>query len=164
MLEITGVPTEAQIRETFPPIEAIDKGPIAVIECFQEIPCNPCATSCRFGAIYIGDNINNLPTIDIGKCTGCSICLTKCPGLAISIIDGSKSKDYVHFSIPYEMTPLPATGDMVRALDREGRYLIDVKVLGVRSNKNFDRTNIVTLEVPRDQMYRFRSISLEVIE
>lgn len=162
MLETTGVPTEEQIKEVFPPLEVIDKGPVAVIECFQEIPCNPCATSCRFGAIYIGNNINNLPTMNLDKCSGCSICLTKCPGLAISIVDGSKSKDYVHFSIPYEMTPLPENGDMVRALDREGKYLLDVKVLSVRSNKNFDKTNIVTLEVPKELMYRFRNISLEV--
>ncbi len=162
MLEIQGVPTEEQIKEAFPPIEIINKGPVAVIECFQEIPCNPCATSCRFGAIYIGDNINNLPAMNIKKCTGCSICLTKCPGLAISIVDGSKSKEYIHFSIPYEMKSLPDVGDMVRALDREGKYLTDVKVLRVRSNKNFDRTNIITLEVPRDLMYKFRHISLEV--
>ncbi|MBV1757406.1 MAG: 4Fe-4S ferredoxin [Dethiosulfatibacter sp.] len=162
MLEIQGVPTEEQIKEAFPPIEIINKGPVAVIECFQEIPCNPCATSCRFGAIYIGDNINNLPAMNIKECTGCSICLTKCPGLAISIVDGSKSKEYIHFSIPYEMKPLPNVGDMVRALDREGKYLTDVKVLRVRSNKNFDRTNIITLEVPRDLMYIFRHISLEV--
>jgi ferredoxin len=100
--------------------------------------------------------------MDVTRCTGCGICLTKCPGLAITIIDGSKSEDYIYFSIPYEMSPLPKIGSVVKALDREGKYLTDVKVNNVRSNKRFDRTNIVTLEVPRDLIYQFRNISMEV--
>ena len=33
--------------------DEVDKkrGPYAVIECFEEIPCNPCVVSCRFDAI-----------------------------------------------------------------------------------------------------------------
>lgn len=162
MLETTGVPTEEQIKNVFPPMEVINRGPVAAIECFQQIPCNPCTTSCRFGAIYIGEDINDLPIMDVTRCTGCGICLTKCPGLAITIIDGSKSEDYIYFSIPYEMSPLPKIGSVVKALDREGKYLTDVKVNNVRSNKRFDRTNIVTLEVPRDLIYQFRNISMEV--
>jgi len=30
-----------------------DKGAVAVIECIQDIPCNPCETSCRFKAIIV---------------------------------------------------------------------------------------------------------------
>ena len=45
-----------------PPEERMAKGRVAVIECVQEIPCNPCENACRLGAITIGEQITNLPT------------------------------------------------------------------------------------------------------
>jgi len=162
MLETNGVATDEQIMETFPSMDTINKGPVAVIECFQKIPCNPCVTSCRFKAIDMGDDINNLPLVSSEKCTGCGICLGKCPGLAIMLVDGSKSEKYLHMSIPYEMLPLPQKDQMVKGLDREGNYLCDVRVVKVLDSKSFDRTLVVTLEVPRDLIYKFRNIEVEV--
>ncbi|SHI82851.1 4Fe-4S binding domain-containing protein [Dethiosulfatibacter aminovorans DSM 17477] len=162
MLETNGVATEEQIMKAFPSMETINKGPVAVIECFQEIPCNPCVTSCRFHAIDMGDNINNLPEVSPEKCIGCGVCLGKCPGLAIMLVDGSKSEEYIHMSIPYEMLPVPQKDQMVRGLDREGNYLCDVRVVKVLESKSLDRTLVVTLEVPRDLLYKFRNIEVEV--
>ena len=162
MLEINGVATKEQIIKTFPSLETINKGPVAVIECFQKIPCNPCVTACRFGAIDMGTDINNLPEVSSEKCTGCGVCLGKCPGLAIMLVDGSKSEDYLHMSIPYEMLPIPEKNQMVKGLDREGNYLDDVKVLRVLNSKSLDRTLVITLEVPRDLLYKFRNIEVEV--
>jgi Fe-S-cluster-containing hydrogenase component 2 len=158
MIEKDGIPTKEQIISVFPSLERINKGPVAVIECYQEIPCNPCATSCRFEAIHIGENINKRPDVTSENCTGCLVCLTKCPGLAISIVDGSKSKDYIHYTIPYEMVPLPEVGEKVAGLDREGAFLARVKVIKVRNPKSYDRTPLITLEVPRDILYDFKCI------
>ncbi len=160
MLEINGVATKEQISKIFPSIETINKGSVAVIECFQKIPCNPCVTSCRFNAIDMGDDINNLPVVSSEKCVGCGVCLGKCPGLAIMLVDGSKSEDYLYMTIPYELLPVPEKGQMVRGLDREGNYLGDVKVVKVLNSKSLDRTLIVTLEVPRDLLYKFRNIEV----
>ena len=162
MLETNGVATEEQIMETFPSMDTINKGPVAVIECFQKIPCNPCVTSCPFNAIDMGHDINNLPLVSSEKCTGCGICLGECPGLAIMIVDGSKSEEYLRMSIPYEMLPLPQKDQMVKGLDREGNYLCHVRVIKVLDLKSFDRTLVVTLEVPRDLVYKFRNIEVEV--
>jgi Fe-S-cluster-containing hydrogenase component 2 len=162
MLEINGIATDEQIMKVFPSIETINKGPVAVIECFQKIPCNPCTTSCKFNAIDMGDDINNLPEVSSEKCVGCGVCLGKCPGLAIMLVDGSKSEDYLHMTIPYEMLPVPSKDQVVRGLDREGNYLSDVKVLRVLNSKFLDRTLVVTLAVPRNLIYDFRNIEVGV--
>jgi len=160
MFEQTGIPTKEMVMDKFPSIERINKGPIVVVECYKKIPCNPCQTACKFDAISIGDDINNIPTVNVDNCTGCSICLSKCPGLAIMLIDGSKSSDTVLMKIPYEFLPLPKEGTMVKGLDREGKYLTDVKVLKVLNPKSFDRTPVVTVEVNRNYLYDFRNIKV----
>ena len=62
----TGVPS-AQELASFPgkpSEERMSKGRVAVVECLQEIPCNPCESACKFGAIQIGENITALPCLD----------------------------------------------------------------------------------------------------
>lgn len=161
MLEKTGIPTEEMIKEVFPSINRINKGPVAVIECYQKIPCNPCVTACKFNAINIGDDINNLPKLDREKCTGCGMCVSKCPGLSIMIIDGSKSINTILFKIPYEFIPLPEEGKTVKGLNRKGEHITDAKVLKVQNPKSFDRTPVITLEVDRKYLYKFRNIKVE---
>ncbi len=160
MLEKTGIATEEMIMNAFPSIDRINKGPVAVIECYQNIPCNPCQTACRFNAINIGDDINNLPKLEPDNCTGCSICLSKCPGLSIMIVDGSKSQDTVLVKLPYEFLPLPGKGDTVAGLNRAGEYIADVEVISVLNPESFDKTPIVTIEVDRKYLYDIRNIQI----
>lgn len=161
MFEKTGVATREMVLEKFPSVERINRGPVAVVECYQKIPCNPCQTACPMGAIEIGGDINNIPRRDEARCGGCGICVSKCPGLAIMIVDGSKSLDTVEFRIPYEFLPLPAAGETVTGLDRAGRPLCEAKVLRVQNPPAFDRTPVVTLEVDRKYLYDFRNFRRE---
>ena len=161
MLEKTGIPAQDQVLDAFPSEERLKKGPVAVIECFQEIPCNPCQSSCPTGAIFVGENINDLPRFDQQKCSGCALCIAKCPGRAIMVLDGSKHPDAVEMKIPYEFLPLPSQGDMIAALDRAGKYVADVKVLRVQNPPSFDRTPIVTLLVPNQLAAVVRHIRTE---
>ena len=162
MFEKTGIPSQEMIMEKFPTIDRINKGPVAVVECYRKIPCNPCQTACKFNAITVGEDINNIPEVNTDNCTGCAICLSKCPGLAIIIVDGSKSNDTVLMRIPYEFLPLPEEGSFVKGLDREGNYLTDVNVLKVLNPKSFDRTPVITFEIERKYMYAVRNIKVEV--
>lgn len=162
MFEKTGIPSREMVMGKFPSIERINEGPVAIVECYKEIPCNPCQTACRFGAIIVGEDINNIPKVYPEKCTGCALCLSRCPGLAIMIVDGSKSENTVEVKIPYEFIPLPKEGQMVRALNREGQYITDVRVVKVLNPKSFDRTPIVSLELDRKFLYEFRNIRVEV--
>lgn len=161
MFEKTGVATREMVMTKFPPIERINKGPVAVVECYQKIPCNPCSTACPFGAIQVGEDINNVPCRDEDLCTGCGKCVSRCPGLAIMIVDGSKSADTVEFRIPYEFLPLPAAGETVVGLDRAGQPICKAKVLRVQNPPAFDRTPVVTLEVARSYLYDFRNFRRE---
>lgn len=62
-VRFTGIPSAEELRGAsgIPSQERMKKGPVAVIECVQEIPCNPCENACPFGAIKIGDPITNCP-------------------------------------------------------------------------------------------------------
>ena len=161
MFEKTGVATREMVMTKFPPVERINKGPVAVVECYQKIPCNPCESACPCGAIRIGDDINNVPERDESRCTGCGVCVSKCPGLAIMIVDGSKSAETVEFRIPYEFLPLPEAGETVVGLDRAGQPVCEARVKKVMNPPSFDRTPVVTLEVDRKYLYDFRNFRRE---
>lgn len=160
MIECTGIPTKDLIEKAFPILDRINQGPVAVVECFQNIPCNPCSTSCTRSAMNPMNDINDLPTLDVDKCNGCGICVSKCPGLAIMVVDGSYSDNEVLFRIPYEFSPLPNNGDIVKGLDRSGEYITDVKVVKVLNPKSFDKTAIIDVAVNRQFLYDFRNIEM----
>ena len=158
MLEITGIASPEQIDNIFPSMERLEKGPVAVIECFQRIPCNPCATSCKRGAIIPFEDLNDLPIIHNDVCNGCSVCVFNCPGLAIMVIDYTYSENYVTFKIPYEFLPLPVVGSIVEGLNRSGEVICECEVLKVMNAKGMDRTPLVTLAVEKTYLKTFRNI------
>ena len=118
----------------------------AIIECPQAIPCNPCETSCPTGAINTGGNINGVPQVDYEKCTGCGICVTKCPGLAIFLVQQREEHSIV--GIPYEFLPIPEKGSSVKLLDKNGKYVADGQIDRVMINRK-EKTHIVFLKVPK---------------
>ena len=132
----------------YPSEERFKKGPVAVIECIQEIPCNPCEAACSFEAILVGDPITNLPALDEEKCRGCGICLAKCPGLAIFIVDKTYAQGMATVSFPHEYYPLPEKGQKVRAVNRKGHAVCEGEVVRVNTAKSNEGTPVVTLAVP----------------
>lgn len=159
MLERTGIPTDDDLEKVIPDKKRLAKGPVVIIECFQRIPCDPCAISCKLGAIKPFKDINDLPIVDFDKCTGCGICISSCPGLAIFVIDMNYSDEKSLIKLPHEMLPLPEKGEDVYALDRAGSILGTVKVIKVIKIK--DKTNIISLEVPKGMAMKVRSIKVE---
>ena len=160
MLKSTGIPTPEEINDVFPSDERLNKGAVAVIECFEQIPCNPCHTGCKLGAIKPFADISDLPIINHDECTGCSLCIAKCPGLAIMVVDMTYSDTEALIKIPYEFSPLPNEGDIVKGLDRSGEEISDVKVVKVLNPKAFDKTPVVTVAVPKDKVRIIRNIKV----
>jgi len=143
-----------------PSKERLAQGPVVVIECAQEIPCNPCEAACPNGAIKVGEPITNLPVLAEEKCTGCGLCIAACPGQAIFVIDMTYSEAEATVQLPYEFLPLPAKGDLVDGLDREGQKICTARVLKVLNPKKFDRTPVITIAVPKECAMAVRNIAL----
>ncbi len=160
---VTGYLSEEELLEApgVPSAERRRKGPVACIECLQDIPCNPCETSCKFGAIVVGDDITGIPHLDGEKCVACRTCVYICPGQAIFLVDEGPGDGRASVMMPYEYLPLPEEGDVVTALDRSGRELGDARVAAVRQGKKMDQTATVTIEVPLDWSMQARAIRLK---
>lgn len=156
MLTRDGIPSAEDLYGVTPLAGRLEQGPVAVIECFQEIPCNPCADACPRGAITMPSNISARPTFDDSKCNGCAICVTRCPGLAIFIVDYSYSASEAMLKIPYEFSPLPESGEEVEALDRAGKPAGSARVLRVQQQAN--KTTVLWLTVPKNIALDVRNI------
>jgi ferredoxin len=156
----TGVPSEEELRNSpgFPRPEDFSKGPIGVIECVQEIPCNPCELACKHGAIVVGQPITNLPRFQATLCTGCGLCIASCPGQAIFLVDATYSAEEALLTFPFEYVPLPQMGETVRAINRAGQVVCLAQVVKVQNPKAFDRTALVTISIPKAFVHEVRGI------
>ena len=120
-----------------------------VLECTQNIPCNPCQTACRKGCISIGDNITSLPiSVKDSACIDCGMCVASCSGQAIFLVSENPEKGTGEVTIPYEFLPLPKVGEKGYGLSRSGQRICDATVRRVRISKAYDGTALVTIEVP----------------
>jgi len=158
MLIENGVPTKEDLDKITPAAERFAKGPVAVAECFQEIPCNPCVKACKKGAITMGTDINDLPVIDAGLCNGCGLCISFCPGLAIFVIDKTYSDDLALVKLPYEYVPVPQEGQSVTTLGRAGEELGNFEVIKVVSGGKKNKTYTISVAVPHDLTMEVRDI------
>ena len=137
-----------------PTNEQLKKG-VAIIECIQEIPCDPCVAICPVDSISMKD-INDIPKIDYDKCTGCKRCVGICPGLAIFVVKVVDNKALI--TLPYEFLPIPKVGENVTALDKEGKPRGKAKIIKVNRS---EKTTVVTIEVDKDLAMEVRNIKLD---
>ena len=160
MLVETGIATKEDLASRTPADERFAKGPVVVVECFQEIPCNPCVDACKFGAITKPNDINDLPVVDFDKCNGCGLCVAECPGLAIFIVDKTYSETHSVVRMPYEFIPVPGKGQLVYGLDRAGEERGRFEVVRVMSGGAKNMTYIISLAVPHELAMEIRSIKI----
>jgi Fe-S-cluster-containing hydrogenase component 2 len=158
MLINDGVPTKENIAEVTPSEERFKLGPVAIAECFQEIPCNPCTKACVKKAIRVEPDINSRPHVDFDVCNGCGSCLFKCPGLAIFIVDKTYSDTEALVKLPFEFLPVPEAGQYACGLDRAGNELGWFKVIKVVSGGKANMTQQITLAVPQELAMEIRNI------
>jgi len=117
-----GYNTREELEElnALPPEEIVISKRVAMIECTEEIPCNPCAYVCRVDAIS-KDSLSAPGIVDWEKCSGCTACVVVCPGLSIFLQQIKDGKGYV--TLPYELLPSPKAGDRVELKDRSGNIV-----------------------------------------
>lgn len=161
-----GYLAESELSD-FPALDT-SGGEHIVIECTQNIPCDPCQSACPQGCIIVGDNITLLPKLSKEKkCTGCGLCVGVCSGQAIFLVNDSYADGYGTVGLPYEFLPYPKAGTIGKALDRSGREICDATVVEVRANKVMDKTAMLVMKVPLAQIGSarfFQPIGLESLE
>ncbi|HQJ23407.1 MAG: 4Fe-4S binding protein [Rectinema sp.] len=149
-LKIDGAPSleELQAAGMLPSVEELERKACVCIECIEEIPCNPCETSCSQNAISVGLPITNLPVIDREKCTACGLCIPACPGLAITIksIQGDKAR----IRFPWEYLPMPNRGERVAMVDRMGEVRCEGLIISTQNIARNNRTAVVTAEFSKE--------------
>jgi len=156
MLAQTGIPTAVDIAGVTPSQERMTSGPVAIAECFQNIPCDPCYHSCKRQAIKAFKDLNDRPQIDHNQCNGCGMCLQRCPGMAIFVIDKNYSNTESLVKLPYEYLPLPLEEETVVAINRAGQRVGRAKVVKVQHGARFDGTSVVWLAVPQELVMEVR--------
>lgn len=147
----TGVLTDEQIQKLTPEL----KGKIAVIECVEDIPCDPCVTACPTGALVL-ESMVDIPELIPEKCEGCGLCIAECPGLAIFVIDFDYAADAAVVMLPYEFVPVPKKGEIIDVLDREGKKCGEGEVIKVRTHKN--KTTVISVKVPKGLAMSVRNV------
>ncbi|MBS3782755.1 MAG: 4Fe-4S binding protein [Candidatus Thermoplasmatota archaeon] len=140
-----------------PSDERLEEGPVVIMECVENIPCDPCVAACSFDAVEM-EEITDTPDVEYETCTGCGFCVTECPGLAIFVVDCSYSDENCKITIPYEYIPVPDEGDEVKALDREGNEVQKAVVTNVRQS---GKTYAVTIEVDKENVWKVRGFEVE---
>ncbi len=111
---------ELEELDVLPPEEIVKKKRVAIIECTEEVPCNPCAFVCRVDAIE-KEGLSTLAVVDWEKCSGCTLCVAVCPGLSIFLQQIKDGKGYV--TMPYELLPEPKVGAKALLMDRSGKVV-----------------------------------------
>lgn len=133
------------------------KGWHPVIECTQNIPCNPCQDVCPRHCINVGETITMLPQVDAqAQCGNCGKCVAFCPGQAIFLVNEQAEEGRAYLTLPYELYPLPVQGQAGKALDRSGKVICDAEIVKVSSPKSFDKTALVTMSIPDEYAHSAR--------
>ncbi|MCX6113321.1 MAG: FAD-dependent oxidoreductase, partial [Proteobacteria bacterium] len=131
-----------------------------IIDCPQDIPCNPCEKACPTNAIIVGKEINQQPDYDAAKCIGCGKCLAACPGRAIMLVQYNYTDTTSKVSMPFEFFPEPKKGDVVNMLNRNGKFICKATILGTKFFADKEKCSIVDVELPKRHAFDVRSYRL----
>jgi sarcosine oxidase subunit alpha len=140
--------------KTYPlEITTLESKLFPVIRCVQEIPCDPCIHICPKDMIKMeGDPIFGLPKVVKDECTGCTLCVAVCPGLAITLVDLKQDGPDGLVTVPFELLDSGIeAGQKVDAVGMDGEFVAKAKIEKIAKRKAYDRTLLVTLKLPKDK-------------
>lgn len=128
-------------------VPTLHSGVFPVIHCMQEIPCNPCMTSCPKNLIGTrGHPILGIPEYSDG-CIGCEKCVSICPGLAITLVDFRKNPQKPVVTVPFELDSSGMRAGMeLDLVDWEGVFLGKGILVQTREVPGGRRTVLLRIE------------------
>lgn len=138
------------------------EGVFPVLHCMQEIPCNPCMTSCPKNLIGTsGHPILGIPEYSEG-CIGCEKCVSICPGLAITLVDFRKDPRNPVVTVPFELdaSALKA-GTPMDLTDWEGASLGRGILLQTREVPGGRRTVLLRIQTSPDIAARIAGVRIQ---
>ena len=137
-------------------------GVFPVLHCTQEIPCNPCMTSCPRGLITTGGHeILGIPEYS-GGCIGCRKCVAVCPGLAVTLVDYRRDGAFPTVTIPWEFHDhLAPQGAEMAVTDWEGEILGTGRVICVKPAPGFPGTRLLDLRVSGEIANRVAGVMVQ---
>jgi Fe-S-cluster-containing hydrogenase component 2 len=151
---------ELEDFKVLPSEEVVKEKRVAIIECVEEIPCNPCAYVCRVDAIE-KNGLCAPGVVDWEKCTGCTLCVAVCPGLSVFLQQIKEGKGYV--TMPYEILPEPKVGDKAQLMDRSGKIVGEGRIVKPTYQARGDAYPrwVVTVEMDDPELsYEVRAIKI----
>jgi sarcosine oxidase subunit alpha len=157
-VKIDELEEKAQILKASPPkpktreIPSKEEGIFPIFHCDQEIPCNPCTTVCPQHQIFTEtDLITSLPYFKgEEECTGCGRCVAVCPGLAVTLVDYRKDKEYPFVTFAHEMGERSVNkGDKMIVMSDTGE-IGEFIIERTRKLKKYPRTQLITVKLPRN--------------
>jgi bacterioferritin-associated ferredoxin len=90
------------------------------------------------------------------------MCVAACPGLAITLVDMRGEGDQASVLVPFELLETNvAKGDTVDTVDIDGNFVCKGIVGKVARRKAYDRTLLVTLEVPKADATRVAGFRIQ---
>jgi NADPH-dependent 2,4-dienoyl-CoA reductase/sulfur reductase-like enzyme/bacterioferritin-associated ferredoxin/Pyruvate/2-oxoacid:ferredoxin oxidoreductase delta subunit len=140
----------------------IRTGVFPVLHCTQEIPCNPCMTSCPKGLITTGGHeILGIPEYSDG-CIGCRKCVAVCPGLAVTLVDYRKDAAHPTVTVPWEFHDhLAPAGAEMTVTDWEGVILGTGEVISVGPAPGFPGTRLLDVRVSGEIANRVAGVMVQ---
>ena len=150
------MPSESNLPEK-------EEGIFPLFHCNQEIPCNPCTSVCPQGQIKTEDDlITSLPYFKNEKeCIGCGKCVAVCPGLAVTLVDYRKDKDYPVVTFPLELSKSRLQkGTFIFVVSNES-VLGEFEISRVRILNEFPKTQLISVKLPKTIAKRAVGLKLE---
>eukprot|EP00767_Chilomastix_cuspidata_P006179 gnl/Chilomastix_cuspidata/650.p1 GENE.gnl/Chilomastix_cuspidata/650~~gnl/Chilomastix_cuspidata/650.p1 ORF type:complete len:1219 (+),score=263.33 gnl/Chilomastix_cuspidata/650:130-3786(+) len=127
-----------------------------VLHCFQEIACDACRHSCPKGVIQLhGGVISGIPESVAGsgdaRCIGCLRCVSKCPGLAVTVVDYRDTSKEPLVSMPCELpgADVLAKDALVHIVGERGEQIGRFPVERVRRAPGDHARYLVSVRIPK---------------
>ncbi len=134
--------------------------PIASIECFEEIPCHLCETTCPTSAIKTGKIPRKTTVLTETQCTGCGLCLAACPSRSISLIQEQKDQSFSKITLAWSGPKPWKIGEFGMLLNRRGETLSSGRIIDILNPSALNLKKKIKNDLQKDEKVQLLKIQI----